>query len=584
MTSVGFRTSAFSILSLIALLANADSPQWNTSSSAEERFTTTASYLAAPELEGRGVGTAGLILAEKYVERVFTEQGLTPFAPTENHEPSFEHTIQVLTGVQVKDAFLYSGSSASMDKDFAPASMSASASFNGELINLGFGTKIPEMNWDDYANVDLAGKVALIKRHLPDNTLSTDKQKQYSDLFYKINLARDKGAVAVIFWIDDERGGDTLPELNRQYRMSAIPVLHATRTLVQSWIQSQAPVQIQGNITLQKTFSPAHNIVGSLGGACSTPSRAILIGAHLDHLGLGDESSLEPTKKGLHGGADDNASGVAAMLETILRIKNQWSSEALQDRCFVFAAFAAEEQGLVGSTALVASWRKAQWKPKAMLNLDMVGRLRENNVGVFASNSAQEWPTLLIPQCESANLKCTVQTEDGLGRSDHVAFLIAGIPSLFFNTGAHADYHRTTDTADKLNADGAVRIAAVAASVASLASDPSIKMTYVAPPQDTTGGDLPTWGAYLGTMPDYTGGSPDLKGVLLTGAVPGSPAEKAGVQPGDVLLAIDSHSTPTIDDFMLVLRTLRPGDRIVLRILRGSETLALPTVVGSRRR
>jgi hypothetical protein len=487
--------------------------------------------------------------------------------------------------VSIQNAsLLYTGFEARLGIDFSAASMSANAAFDAEVINAGFGTKIPDMNYDDYANLDVKGKVVIVKRHLPENTLPVEKQKEFSDLFFKIGLARERGAAAVIFWIDDERGGDTLPDLTKQYRITSIPVLNATRSLVQTWLSASQPLRVQGNVALKKSFSPAYNIVGSLGGACANGANTVVLGAHLDHLGMGDDNSLEPTQKGLHPGADDNASGVAAMLEAAWIIRSQNSDVALETQCFVFTAFAAEEQGLVGSNALVSAWRKMNWMPKAMINLDMVGRLRNNNVAVFGANSAREWPLLLTEQFEKEGLQGSLSSEDGLGKSDHVAFLIASVPSLFLHTGAHADYHRTTDTADKLNADGAVRIARMAAVTAMRVANPSQKLEYTIPPQKDTGGDLPTWGAYLGTMPDYTGGNPDLKGVLLTGAVPGSPAEKAGVKPGDVLLAIDARPTQNIDDFMLVLRSLHPGDRIVLRILRGSEVVALPTVVGSRKR
>jgi hypothetical protein len=577
---------AFLIPSSIAMLANASS-SYVTSHSMVQRYRNAVVILSAPEMEGRGIGTQGLAKAEQFVASAFQEIGLKPFAPTLGSalSPNYYQRVPVLTGVDILNAELSANqNSLAANRDFIPASISGNGSISGYLMDVGFGTIIPELQHNDYASKDLNGKIALIRRHLPENTLTLDKQKEYSDLFYKISLARERGATGVFFWTDEPSTGDNLPALTKQYRTSSIPIFHVTRAQAVQWIQLNAPVHLEGRVELQKTFSPAHNVVGSLGDNCTNSSQAILVGAHLDHLGFGDQSSLEPTQKGLHAGADDNASGVAGVLEAAYIIKNTLPAPYLQQRCFVFAAFTAEEQGIVGSNALVSAWRKQNFKPKAVINLDMIGRLRENKLVTLGTNSAQEWSSLLNKICQKHSLSCSGTEDASIGRSDHAAFLVAGVPAIHLNTGTHPDYHRTTDTAEKINHEGGAAIASLTAELAINASEETLPFAYTSPPQSNTGGDLPSRGAYLGTMPDYAGTNLPVPGVLLSGAVPGSPAERAGVLPGDILIAINEHQTPTIDDFMTALRNLKPGDHIVIRIFRDGQMLALPATVGSKRK
>jgi hypothetical protein len=573
-------------LMLGAATASPSAHSYLSSENIFERYANSVNLLSSQDMDGRGVGTPGLNRAEHYVEQSFRDMGLQPFAPAAlaGFSPDFMHPISVLTGITISEAQLQTHKQLVMTSDFIPASLSANGSFEGEIAPAGFGTIIPEMNHNDYDGMDVSGKVVLIKRHLPENTLSVDKQKEYSDLFYKASLAKERGAKAILFWDADAASGDTLPSLSKQYRSASLPILYVSRTQALVWDESASPTLISGKVELTKVFSPSHNVVGSLGGSCLSSSNAILLGAHLDHLGWGDSSSLEPSQKGLHPGADDNASGVAGILEAANIIRSTLSSSELESRCFVFAAFAAEEQGIIGSNALMAAWRKQNWKPKSMINLDMVGRLKDDKLSSFGIPSAKEWSQLLPSLCTKYKLQCASSEDSSFGRSDHVAFLLAGIPSVHFQTGTHSDYHRSTDTADKINVEGGVRIAKLSADLAIASSDPSFTFLYIAAPPSQSGGDLPTRGAYLGTMPDYSGGSLPVPGVLLSGAVPSSPAEKAGVLPGDILIAIDELQTSNIDEFMNVLRTLRPGDAIVLRIYRDGQTIALRATVGSRRR
>ncbi|MDR3606681.1 MAG: M20/M25/M40 family metallo-hydrolase [Oligoflexia bacterium] len=339
---------------------------------------------------------------------------------------------------------------------------------------------------------------------------------------------------------------------------------------------------------VEKPEGLGDNVLGELGKGCARGLAPVVIGAHLDHLGV--------TPEGLHPGADDNASGVAAILETARILA---TDRAAAKRCFIFAAFTGEETGIIGSSRYAESLVKSGKRPKAMLNLDVVGRLENNQVTVFGSDSAPEWKTLLSDECPKLRLSCT-GGGDGLGPSDQMAFYLKKIPVLHFFTGAHPDYHRPTDTADKINATGGVQVAELVAQVAIRTASASQTLTYrkshgrsaLAP---TGSGDgRASGGAYLGTIPNYSEISSSTKndnGVPLAGARPGSPADLAGIREKDTLLAIRALNDPNpsivyavhnLQDFMAALGNLHPGQKVVLEILREGKKTDLPATIGVR--
>lgn len=361
------------------------------------------------------------------------------------------------------------------------------------------------------------------------------------------------------------------------------------------------PVLIKALETKAGTPSPlipGHNILGTWGQGCSKGQKPVIIGAHLDHLGMGAPGSLEPTKSGIHHGADDNASGVAAILEAARVIRQDTS---LNKACFVIAAFTGEESGVAGSARASEMLQKAGIQPKAMLNLDMVGRLRNSQLIVFGSDSASEWKPWIESTCLSLGLKCP-GGGDGYGPSDHMPFYTKGAPVLHFFTGPHSDYHRVSDTWEKINATGGIQVAQAVAAVAGLVARHPGGLHYQKPssqPLLLTGGQQARQGmgsVYLGTIPDYAqltsptgpGGDASQGGVLLSGARSGSPAEKAGIRSGDILVSVrkleanETIRTRTLAEFMQVLRSLKAGDAIVMGVRRGDKDLELPATVGSR--
>ncbi|HXQ30049.1 MAG TPA: M20/M25/M40 family metallo-hydrolase [Gemmatimonadales bacterium] len=320
------------------------------------------------------------------------------------------------------------------------------------------------------------------------------------------------------------------------------------------------------------------NVVALLEGASAERrGEVVVIGAHYDHLGYGGFGALDPDSDGhVHDGADDNASGVAALLEIARRLHSHPGA-----RTIVFIAFSGEELGDLGSTYFV---RHPLIEPVdsiyTMLNMDMVGRLRNERLFALGAATAAEFPAILDSLNAAGPDRFDLRASgDGWGPSDHASFFAVKRPVIEFFTGLHEDYHRTTDRWQKINAPGIARVAAYVADVATALANRPGTLTFVdAPaPKMTAGGS--GYGAYLGTIPDLTG-SPG--GVLLTGVRAGSPAEAAGLKPGDIITKIGVTVVANLFDMTDALRSHQPGDTVAVIVKRGDQTLELRAVLGRR--
>jgi hypothetical protein len=305
----------------------------------------------------------------------------------------------------------------------------------------------------------------------------------------------------------------------------------------------------------------------------------IVVGAHYDHLGLGGFGSLDPDSQAIHNGADDNASGTVALIEAARRLAAR-SGDLRRDVLFV--AFSGEERGLLGSSAFVHAPPAGLQvdEIRAMLNMDMVGRLEEDRLQVLGGESAEEWKDIVAPLCERLTLDCVIQG-DGFGSSDHSSFFAAGIPVLHFFTGAHSEYHRPSDDAELIDAVGAVRIVQlIAATVSDLAARETaltlVESTQPAPTRMRMGG------ARLGTIPDYAGPADGKPGLLLSAVRSGSPAEQGGLQRGDLIVGIDDFEINGVEDFMVVLSEATPGTQATVRVIRDGKELELEVTYGGR--
>jgi hypothetical protein len=335
-------------------------------------------------------------------------------------------------------------------------------------------------------------------------------------------------------------------------------------------------------VALKRTRAMIANVVGLFPGRDT--ARTLVVGAHLDHLGYGGESSLAPDARVPHVGADDNASGTAAMLAAAracrARIARGWKPE----HTLVFAGFTGEESGLLGSGHFVDDPPLPLESIEAMINMDMVGRLRNDKLLVMGTGTAQGFETLVAnANADVAPRFALVTSGDGFGPSDHSSFYKRRIPVLALFTGAHADYHKPTDTWDKVDYDGLARVAAFAGRlVDSLDARP--RPVYVQAAADSTMGRIAGgggYGAYLGTIPDYlqTEG-----GVLLSGVRSGSPADSAGMKGGDTIVRFDGVRVDNIYDYTYALRSRKPGQQVRITVKRGGNEVELLATLGRRNR
>jgi hypothetical protein len=341
------------------------------------------------------------------------------------------------------------------------------------------------------------------------------------------------------------------------------------------------PDSVTLTVNLKRTRASTRNVIGLVPGSDTT--RTLVMGAHYDHLGYGGHNSLAPDAHVPHPGADDNASGVTAMLmaaeHIVTRARRGWTPA----HTLVFAAFTGEEIGLVGSSHFTDDPPRPLESIETMLNMDMVGRLRGDKLQVMGVGTAEGFDSLVAATNRGVPLaRFELHTsEDGYGPSDHSSFYKHDIPVLFLFTGAHADYHKPSDTWDKIHAAGLVRVSAFAqALIESLDARP--RPVYRKAKADEAIGRIAGgggYGAYLGTIPDYmqTEG-----GVLLSGVRSGGPADKAGLKGGDVIVRFDGIRVDNIYDYTFALRSRKPGQDVRITVKRGGQQLDLVATLGRR--
>jgi Tol biopolymer transport system component/Zn-dependent M28 family amino/carboxypeptidase len=550
---------------------------------AAERFRDDVHWLADDAREGRGIGTAGLDQARKWIADRFASLGLAP-AGSDGWLESFDVPVEVEakpgTGVSLDGTALSEGA-------FRPASFSASGDAAGEVVTASYGITAPELGIDDYKGVEAKGKIVALRRFVPEGGPFADTavERRYGDLRYKAWNAREHGAVGVIF-LDLPAGASPaaespLPALALDPIDAGgdvgIPAVTVKREAGAPLFKGSHQASIK--VALERKTRPASNVVGVIRAGADRLPGALVIGAHYDHLGHGGTGSLAPDSHDVHNGADDNASGTAALLEVARELAEQ---RGKLRRDVYLIAFSGEEEGTLGSTAFTrhpTAGLKAT-DLVAMLNMDMVGRLRGNQVAVLGGESAEEWKEIVPAVCERDLVRCTL-SGDGYGPSDHSPFYAAGVPVLHFFTGPHEDYHKPSDDADKINAAGGARVALLVANLATeIAARPN-RPTYKSAPAPAPVGDVRSYGASLGTIPDYAGdGRP---GVLLAGVRTGSPAEQGGLRRGDLLVGLSGKEIRDIHDFMYVLQRAKPGEKTTAVVIREGQKVEMEVTFGGKK-
>ena len=348
-------------------------------------------------------------------------------------------------------------------------------------------------------------------------------------------------------------------------------------------LEKSGRVDATMEVAFSYTAKQAFNVLGRLPNPAVPPVQnapVVVIGAHYDHLGFGGRHSLAPDSAVPHVGADDNASGTATVLEIARQLAAKPEARGVE---IVIALFSGEEEGTLGSTYFNRVLPK-NVKMRAMINLDMVGRLRDNRATILGAASAEEWSGLLSAACAEAAINCAASPEGGFGPSDQMPFYAAGTPVVHFFTGSHADYHKPSDTADRINAAGAAQIATAVVALAKRVTSGQVVLTLqrmAGPPAE---GDARSFNASLGTIPDYAGPPAGATGVLLAGVRGGAPAERGGLRRGDILTKLGVHAIGGVEDLMYALNASKPGETVTAVVKRDGKELKLQVTFEEGRR
>ncbi|MBL8607570.1 MAG: M20/M25/M40 family metallo-hydrolase [Myxococcales bacterium] len=563
---------------------------------AADRVMEDVAWLADPARQGRGVGTKGLEESGAYIRGRLTSFGFKPVGDGGTYDQKFPVVTEAKAGPKTK---IEIDGKALAAADYAVLGYSpAKADVRGDLVFAGYGVVAKEADVDDYGKLDVKGKVVVVRRFVPesDKLKGTEAQRRYGDIRRKAWTAKQKGAVGLVVVDDPVKPASApadwkqpdeakLPPLQPEgYSDAGLPVVVVKRAIgaplvakLEKKQRATAHVAVEISTVSQDAFNVVARLEAEPADGKKLPG-VIVVGAHYDHLGMGGRHSLAPHSNEAHVGADDNASGVAVVLEIALAL-SQKKKELHRD--VVFALFSGEESGVLGSAHFVraaAEGKKGAIAPKdvfAMLNLDMVGRMRENRLQVLGSETASEWPELVAASCGANRVECAA-SGDGYGPSDQMSFYTAGVPVLHFFTGTHTDYHKPSDVASKVNAAGAAQTGKVVAAIAESLAGRDKPLTYKQGVEGPVArGDMRSFNASLGTIPDYGGPGPGKKGVLLSGVRPGSAADKGGMKRGDVLVKLGAHDIASVEDLMFVLNASKPGETVPAVVQRDGKEVKL---------
>lgn len=647
-----------------------------------ERLRSHVTYLASDKLEGRRTGTAGARLAAEYIVREFARYKLRPAGSQAGEDRRYMQQFPFVAGVALgkENVMLFTPrlppltsaanqtavgakSASSLDlllgEDWMPLGFSANRKLSeAPATFVGYGITAKDLNYDDYAGASISGRIAIAFAGTPDGDNPHGKFARYEGVRWKAIAAREAGALALVVIAREENFKDE-PLARLRYDNSAgdagLPVVvisrqAAARILSQGGLPTPLAEleKIARNVTLNATPGatpsgnpaiqqnlasllanmmltistdierrnvPASNVVGILEGTDpKLKNEAIVIGAHYDHLGRGGEGSLAPKEGEVHHGADDNASGVAGMLE----LARLFSKERPR-RTLVFIAFSGEEEGLLGSNYYVNHPAVPLAQTVAMINMDMIGRMKNNTLLVSGVGTSQEWRSLIeaanFPEGKQMAVNTTGRavdnttavngatvaargngmtalslermkpfalslSEDGYGPSDHASFYSKQVPVLFFWTGTHDDYHKPSDTADKIDYEAEARIVSFIYNIVRSVDGMDRRPTFAIAKSDSQPGRTMGFKVYLGTIPNYADTNEGLK---LDGVREDSPAAKAGLKAGDLIVKLAGRDVRNVYDYTYILGEMKAGEEYEVEILRDGKPLKLKLTPAARK-
>lgn len=461
-----------------------------------------------------------------------------------------------------------------LGQDFYPVSWSASANVFTRLAKCRYGINAPEKGRNDFAEADVKDHAVAFSIGSPDGIHPHSEWLDHHDLGKRIRDAVELGANAVLLYNDDATAADPDSTLKKKISPSKVPVIFLTKQGFKKLGMDGEPIVL--NVDIDRPKLTGHNVIGHIdNGAANT----VVIGAHYDHLGHGIEGSLHRGEPGIHNGADDNASGVAAMLQLARDLKNM--PEARGNN-YLFLAFSGEELGLFGSKWWAGNPTVPLGDLNYMINLDMVGRLDTSNTliingvgtspawNVLEPDTAAKRPAKRDPRKTKGPAPLVIKTtESGVGPSDHTSFYLKDIPAVHYFTGAHDDYHKPGDDEEKINYPGMLRVVHhIEDLIVSLDDDGRIAFTKTAVDTSST----PSFKVTLGVVPDYAYSG---EGMRIDGVSDGKPAAKAGLKAGDIVVKLGAHRITDMMSYMKGLGKFTKGEVTPVTVLRSGKEMQM---------
>jgi len=574
-----------------------------------QRYLNDIKTLTQPKMEGRGDGTAGLVRAEHVLQARYKSLGLEPAGKS-----GYLQAFTVTTGAKLKGTnhlLLQNNAAKSelkLNQEYVPFSFSASGVASAPLVFAGYGATAAEFGYDDYAGLDVKDKIVVALRFEPAGFAAKSGNQgltTHAQFITKAINARNHGAKGLIL-LNGKLGEGEEDLLTRFGSVNGpenvgILFVQVKNSVADDWFKSAGkslkdvqeqinsstkpasfafPEALHANLAvgIENTHATVNNVLAYLPGKTD---EYVILGAHYDHLGRGNFDSLAPSQIGqLHPGADDNASGTAGLLE-LARILAPLKGQL--QRGVLFASFAGEELGLLGS----AEWVKEPTKPLdnavAMLNMDMIGRIKDDKIYIGGVGTGTTFQKVLDQAQDDSKLKFEF-SQGGYASSDHTSFVSKKIPVLFFFSGLHSDYHKPSDTWEKIDPAAAARLLNVVASatvdLASAAEKPAFVAVVENNPHSGAVSGGAGYGPYFGSIPDF---GQTENGVKFADVKPGSPAAKAGLKAGDVLVQFGDKPIKNLYDFTDALRRSKIGDIVPVTVLRDGKELRVDVKLEQRR-
>ncbi len=570
------------------------------------RYLSDVKALASPDMEGRGDGTKGLTRAEHLIEKRYKDLGLQPAGVKGYSQP-----FSVITGARLKSdnrCIVHSGDTKielKASQDFVPFSFSASGQVEAPLVFAGYGATADEFHYDDYAGIDVKDKIVAVLRYEPSGFADKSGNHgltQHSQLITKAINARNHGAKAIV--IMNGKLGDGEEDLLTRFgsvsgpENAGIVMVQVKNGVADDWFKSSGKtlkevqdqinastkpasfefpdrLHLSLNIDIETTRATVSNVLAWLPGQSD---EYVIIGAHYDHLGRGNFDSLAPSQIGqIHPGADDNASGTAGVLELARMLAPQ---RGQLKRGILFMNFAGEELGLLGSAEWVKEPTRPLAKAVAMINMDMIGRIKDEKVYIGGVGTGSSFKGILEQAQKDEPFKIEYSA-GGYASSDHTSFVAKKIPVLFFFSGLHSDYHKPSDTWDKINSTSAAHLLDLVDTVLTqLANADQPPAFQVVAEDKPSGGGGAGYGPYFGSIPDF---GQTENGVKFSDVKPNSPAAKAGLKAGDVLVQFGDKPIKNLYDFTDALRRSKVGDLVEVKVLRDGQPLTVNVKLEQRK-